>query len=195
MLISDNDLPDFRKVKEGDAVALNDAYQILWGLGEFTCNRRLKGTGVDTGLIVQEATCETLNKLDKLDSWDRLKSMMVVVTKNKAVDAVRKFSAGKRNPGPHLLVLEDLLIHPTLPAYQRPDNTLITKEALMAFKTCTDLLPEKTQKVLVLRYEGGQGQKDISTQLNIPQGTISVLIMRALPMLRDCLSNKGFSPE
>ena len=195
MFIPDNDLPDFRKVKKGDAVALKAAYQILWGLGEFTCNRRLKGTGVDIGLIVQEATCETLNKLNELDSWDRLKRMMVVVTKNKAVDAVRKFRARKRDPGEHLLVLEDLLIHPTLPAYQRPDNTLITKEALMAFKTCTDLLPEKTQKILVLTYEGGQGQKDISIQLNIPQGTIGVLIMRALPMLRECLSNKGFLPE
>ena len=191
----DNDLPDLRKVKQGDAVALNAAYQILWGLGEFTCNRRLKGTGVDIGLIVQDATCETLNKLDELDSWDRLKSMMVVITKNKAVDAQRRFFSGKRGGGAHPLLLEDLLIHPSLPTYQRPDNTLITKEALMAFKTCTDLLPEKTQKVLVLTYEGGQGQKDISTQLNIPQGTIGVLIMRALPLLRECLSNKGLLPE
>lgn len=195
MLISDNDLPDFRKVKEGDPLAQRAAYSVLWGVGENACRRIAEGTGIDIGLIVQDAACETFNKLDKLDSWDHFRRMMAVVTRNKAVDAVRKFSAGKRNPGPHLLVLEDLLIHPTLPAYQRPDNTLITKEALMAFKTCTDLLPEKTQKVLVLRYEGGQGQKDISTQLNIPQGTISVLIMRALPMLRECLSNKGFSPE
>jgi RNA polymerase sigma factor (sigma-70 family) len=195
MLMPDNDLPDLRKVKKGDAIALNAAYQILWGLGEFTCNRRLKGTGIDIGLIVQEATHETLNKLNELDSWDRLKSMMVVVTKNKAVDAVRKFFSGKRGAGAHPLALEDLLNHPSLPKYQRPDNTLITKEALMAINICTDSLPEKKQKVLNLTYEGGLGQRDISKQLNIPQGTVSVLIMRALASLRDCLSKKGYSPK
>ena len=195
MLISDNDLPDFRKVKEGDPLAQRAAYSVLWGVGESACRRIAEGTGIDIGLIVQDAACETFNKACELDSWDHFRRMMAVVTRNKTIDVVRKKGTKKNGEGAHPLVLEDLLIHPSLPEYQRPDNTLITKEALMAFKTCTDLLPEKTQKVLVLRYEGGQGQKDISTQLNIPQGTISVLIMRALPMLRECLSNKGFLPE
>jgi len=200
MLTADNDTPDFKKVKEGDPLAHNFAYAILWGVGDSVCRCRVGRTGIDIELIVQDAACETLGKLDALDSWDSLRKMMVIITKNKLVDAVRRFSAEKRGGGSHPLplqdfLLRDFLIHPSLPTYQQPDNTLVRKEIYMAFIDCSNLLAERAREIMSLRLLNGLGQKDISSQLGIPQGTVGVLIMRSLTMLRDCLNNKGFSPE
>jgi len=205
MLTTDNDTPDFKKVKEGDPLAHKFAYAILWGVGDSVCRCRVGRTGMDIELIVQDAACETLGKLDALGSWDSLRKMMVIITRNKLVDAVRRFSAEKRGGGSHPLPLhplplhplplQDFLIHPSLPTYQQPDNTLIRKEIYMAFIDCSNLLAERAREIMSLRLLNGLGQKDISSQLGIPQGTVGVLIMRSLTMLRDCLNNKGFSPE
>ena len=196
MLISDNDLPDFRKVKEGDPLAQRAAYSVLWGVGESACRRIAEGTGIDIGLIVQDAACETLNKACELDSWDHFRRMMAVVTRNKTIDVVRKKGTKKNGEGAHPLVLEDLLIHPSLPEYQRPDNTLMRKEMYMAILECSKLLPgKKTHDIILLRFLDEEGYADISNQMDIPQGTVGVVIMRSLEFLRDCIRKKGLAPK
>ena len=190
-----DDLPDYKSIQAGLPEAWEQGFKILWGVGHAACRGAIKNcSGVDADLIVSDAVSEVIPKAREVPSWNELKALTARVAWCRAIDAIRRQKAEKKGGG-RVESLDDLLIEPSSPVYQRPDEDLYHAELWRAYRECTNQLNPKAREVVELRLVDQLTQKEITEKLGIPQGTVGVTIMKTLAVIKDCLKARGFNPS
>ena len=147
---------------------------------------------MDKDLVIADAVVEVIEVAAEIPSWTELKKFTARVAWCRAIDAIRKSKAQKYGGG-QLDRLEDLPVEPPSPPFRRPDKELYLKEIRDSYQQCAQGLPEKSRQVMELRLLEQLTQKEISEKLKIPQGTIGVMIMKILQMVRRCFEARGFT--
>jgi RNA polymerase sigma factor (sigma-70 family) len=132
--------------------------------------------------------------LAEVPSWNELKALTARVAWCRAIDAIRKQKAEKKGGG-RVESLDELVIEPSSPVYKRPDEDLYHAELWRAYRECTQQLNPKAREVVELRLVDQLTQKEITDKLGIPQGTVGVMIMKTLAVIKDCLKARGFNPS
>lgn len=189
------ELPDYKKIKKGDETVWNHGYKILWGVAHAACYGALKNCpAVDKDLVIADAVTEVISKVAENRSWDEFKALTARVAYCRAIDAIRKSKAQKYGGG-QLDSLEDILMEPASPRSQSPDEDLYNKEIWRSYQRCAQDLNAKSRKVMELKLLDHFTQREISEKLQIPQGTVGVMIMKIIETVRRCLEVRGIIPR
>lgn len=187
------ELPDYEKIQRGDKAAWSEGYKILWGVAYAVCHGVLRNCpAVDKDLVILDAVEEVIAVAAKIPSWTELKKFTARVARCRAIDAIRKSNA-QRHGGGQLDSLEDTLVELVDFKSPTPDESLYLKEIRDSYQQCAQELPEKSRQLMELRLLEQLTQKKISEKLKIPQGTIGVMIMKILQMVRRCFEARGFT--
>jgi RNA polymerase sigma-70 factor, ECF subfamily len=108
-----------------------------------------------------------------------LRSFLLVVARNKAVDLVRREEARKR-------ATESLLQEAALPSDIAPDDERI--EEREEIRRALAQLSSVQREAIVLAYFGGRTYREVARDLEIPEGTAKTRLRDALVRLRTLLS-------
>lgn len=193
--LEDNaDLPDYKKIQKGDATAWSEGYKVLWGVAYAACHGALRNCpAVDKDLVISDAVEEVIAVVAEIPSWTELKKFTARVAWCRAIDAIRKSKAQKYGGG-QLDSLEDILVELVDCKSPTPDEDLYHYEIWGSYQQCAQELPPKSRQVMELRLLEQFTQKEISEKLQIPQGTVGVMIMKVIQTVRRCLEARGFTP-
>ncbi|MCL2222373.1 MAG: sigma-70 family RNA polymerase sigma factor [Oscillospiraceae bacterium] len=112
----------------------------------------------------------------------KLRSQIVIIVKNKAIDLLR----GEKN------ISEEPIDESDIISYEFDiSEHIISKEAYKELVDCVSLLPEHYKVVFQLRYYHELSNKEIAEMLDEPQRHISVKIHRAKKELKKLLLKEG----
>jgi len=187
------ELPDYEKIQRGDEAAWSEGYKFLWGVAYAACHGALRNCpAADKDLVIADAVEEVIAVAGEIPSWTELKKFTARVAWCRAIDAIRK-SKAQRHGGGQLDSLEDLPVEPPSPQFRQPDNEFYHKEIWDGYRQCTQELNPKSREVMELKHLEHFSQKEISEKLNIPQGTVGVMIMKIIAAVRRCLEARGFT--
>ena len=120
---------------------------------------------------------------------DSLMAYVGKITRNIAVDTVRKRESGKRRCGGTVL-LDELTECLPDPSAADPADDLMLREALESF---LHTLSEEDRAIMLRRYYDGDSAEDIARALGLRAGTVRVRLHRMRACLRNHLESKGIS--
>ena len=120
---------------------------------------------------------------------DSLMAYIGKVTRNIAVNCLRKREASKRKCGGTVLLDE---LSECLPDTDSPDpvDDLTLRDALESFLTA---LPAEDRIIMLRRYYDGDPVEEISRDMGLRAGTVRVRLLRLRERLREHLESNGIS--
>ncbi|OPY62154.1 MAG: RNA polymerase sigma factor SigM [Pelotomaculum sp. PtaU1.Bin065] len=142
----------------------------------------------DNKFIAEEATQETIfkaiNNFDKLKEPDKLESWLKTVAKNTVFDILRKMIKEKTYD---INDFEDTQINPFF--------IVENKEIIEELRQIIRNLEEPYHAIIVLYYCEDMKIKEISSILNISEGTIKSILYRSRDKIKREMIKRGFIEE
>ena len=129
--------------------------------------------------ITQEGFIQAYQHLPTLKDPSRFAGWLTRIIRHKCVDYYR---STKRNRTVSLSVVD----YEDVPAFA--SNPGLTASQIRMIRDNISKLPEKYQRVIIMRFMAGLSTQEISRQLNKRYGTVSVWFHRAYKILRQELS-------
>lgn len=140
--------------------------------------------------VAIEAFTHLFRKMHKIQSTERLPSLMVVITKNCARSHLRKLSATKRgyfNTVPMNSVLEEEILVDD----GNPLESMKNRELFDLLEHIRMELPGRTARFIQEYYLKGLSHRDIAARYGLPVSTVSSRICHGLRTLREALEKKS----
>jgi RNA polymerase sigma-70 factor (ECF subfamily) len=167
-----------RRVARGDSQAFEELYDELspavHGLA-----RRVVRDPARAEDVTQEVFLDVWRKATGFDgTLGRAKTWVMTIAHRRAVDAVRRSEAQKR---------QDHHGAPDEVSHEEPAEKLITTEEHGAVRDCLDTLTELQLESVRLAYFNGYTYGEVATLLDKPLPTIKTRMRDGLIRLRDCL--------
>lgn len=135
-------------------------------------------------------TIETFRNLPR----EEIPSLIVIYTKNTALDYLRKkkrevHAAGIHcdNDGAEKKLDIELDIKDNSP---EPDEIIIDRERAEQIGAYIDSLPEKQRQVMILRYKYGMSEKSIAKAMSMTETAVSSCVNRAKKKLRKMIAEE-----
>ncbi|MDF9408113.1 sigma-70 family RNA polymerase sigma factor [Pelotomaculum isophthalicicum JI] len=139
----------------------------------------------DNKFIAEEAAQETIfkaiNNFDQLKDSGKLESWLKTVARNAVFDLLKKM--GKEKPY-DINDFEDMGINPL--------SIVENEEIIMEIRRIIRSLEEPYHATIVLYYYKDMKIKEISSILNIPEGTIKSILYRVRDKIKREMIKKGF---
>ena len=112
-----------------------------------------------------------------------LKSFLLGVARNKAIDAVRREEAGKR--------ARDSLAAEVEMASAAPSGSeqVVSLEEQQEMRDVLARLSEVQREAIVLAYFGGRTYREVATELGIPEGTAKTRLRDGLTRMRELMTD------
>jgi RNA polymerase sigma-70 factor (ECF subfamily) len=129
--------------------------------------------------IAQEGFVQAYQHLTTLKDPSRFAGWLTRIIRGKCVDHYR---SSKRNRTVSLSVVD----YEDMPAFT--SNPGLTASQIRMIRDKISRLPEKYQRVIIMRFMAGLSTREISRQLNKKYGTVSVWFHRAYKILRQELT-------
>ncbi|MCD6123488.1 MAG: RNA polymerase sigma factor [Spirochaetales bacterium] len=176
--IDDNEL--IRKfLKNNDISAFKD----LLAKHEQSLERLLyvifRGSREDMEDVKQDILIELYLKLKHFRFESSFKTYLYRLARNKAIDAVRKFSRERK----HLLVLKEMLHENS----SDPEEEFLKKEKGQRVLGAVFSLKERDRVLLFLKDVEGFSVVEIAQSMGIPEGTVKSRLHRAREQVADIL--------
>jgi RNA polymerase sigma-70 factor (ECF subfamily) len=149
--------------------------------------RRMIKDEDDIDDLTQETFIKTYNALDKFQHGFSFSSWIYRIASNTCIDFLRKKRFNfvyidqpiNNNEEEQFIEIEDS-------SYQ-PDKEYLINERKNILKNAIDTLPENYREIIKMRHEDELDYKEISTQLDIPLGTVKAHLFRARKLLLNAL--------
>jgi RNA polymerase sigma-70 factor (ECF subfamily) len=129
--------------------------------------------------IVQEAFIRFYEKNMEFPSVDEAKYWLIRVTKNLAINVVKRKSREKA-------MVDKIKKVPKTPV-QNGEDVLIDVETKEMVRAAVEKLPEKLKSVLILKEYADLNYKQIGTVLHITESNVKVRVHRARKMIETML--------
>ena len=131
--------------------------------------------------VVQRIAEELARRFDEYDSERPFVGWALWIAKSRVIDFYRKQGRNQ------LVFSNDLL--------QRLSETIVEQAATRnrrreALETCLDGLPEKSRRLLDMRYVDDLSAADIAKSVRSTSGSVRVLLTRARSALADCVKRR-----
>ena len=184
--------PDLAKLQKGDAAEWRLAFDWLYPTALAVARNKIGGMHPgeveDVALTAIEVV---INKAPDVQEVGELKKLLAAITHNKAVDLIRKLPA------------------PTMPAtgedeadlpFDPPDSTspldeLDHQELAGLIGKCLSELQEKCQQMLRGAFIEQLKHKELAEKLDMPIGSVGVIISRCLKKMAEIAKNSGIQEE
>lgn len=176
----DDDKQLLDRIAAGDQKALEAFYQrhsnAVYQFAYKTLNN-----GVDASEVLNDVMMEIWKKAGTYQGKSAVKTWLLSITHNKAVDAVRKKARHDGNDSMEQEPADDS---------DSCDMTQLTMSAENAsnVKHCIGKLSDSHRQVVYLTFFEGLSYTDISGVLEIPSGTVKTRMLHAKKQLMNCLS-------
>jgi RNA polymerase sigma factor (sigma-70 family) len=132
--------------------------------------------------IAQESLLKAYSQLRSLRDPGRFAGWLSRITLQQCIDAVRK-RAKHRSPAAESVEPADL---ETVAAYS--PNPGLTESQIQSVRQTVTRLPEKLQRLIIMRFTTGLSAVQIAEQLGKRPGTVRVYLHRAYEILRQDLA-------
>ena len=162
----------------GDKESFNGLVDRYWPMAVALCISRISNV-TEAEDIAQEGFIQAYRLLATLKDPGRFAGWLTQILRTKCIDYYRSAS---RTGTLSLSGMDP----PDIPAYA--SNPGLTAAQIKLIRNKISTMPEKYQRVIIMRFMAGLSTQEISRQLNKKYGTVSVWFHRAYKMLREELS-------
>jgi len=131
--------------------------------------------------VVQKIAQELARRFDEYDSDRPFIGWALWIAKSRVIDFYR--SQGRNQ----LVLSHDLLQRLSESITEQADRRDLRREALEA---CLDTLPEKSRRLLDLRYVDDLSATEMAKRIGSTTGAVRVLVSRARSALADCVARR-----
>ena len=178
------ELPSIEWLQTGDSRAWDAAFPSLWPLAWSAANRRLShfSPGIVEDIAI-EAIREAAEQVDqrRVESYEMLRRLTVVIANRRALDHIRRMSALQRAAQ----ATEPLEGHEDLPTNTPGPFDRLDSVDLARFLTdLADNLPPNQRLLLKGFYLEGLRQAELAEKYSMPIGTIGATLSRALEAIQ-----------
>jgi RNA polymerase sigma-70 factor (ECF subfamily) len=133
--------------------------------------------------LTQEAFIKAFNSLASFNDEFAFSTWLYKIATNNCIDHLRKrklktFSIDKPidgHDGEQGFEIPD--------ATYQPDSDILQSQQSRTIQSAIDSLPDKYQRVIVMRHQEEKSYEEIAEELNLPLGTVKAHIFRAREML------------
>ena len=157
-----------------------------WGLDVYRYCRKMLGNDADAEDLMQTVFMQAIEDHAMFRSETSPRFWLLKIARNRCLDRLRVV---RRRPAE----VEEEVGHEVASDDTSLDEALAGSEAATALGGCLDALPPQVRAVMVLRYHDHLSYEQISKVTKDGEGALRIRVMRALPVLRDCLEKKGIS--
>ncbi len=169
------------RVALGDAAAFEALYDEL-SSAVFGLARRVVRDPTRAEDVTQEVFLEVWRKAARFDSsLGKAKTWVMTIAHRRAVDAVRRSEAQKR---------QDHHGAPDEVSHDEPADSVIVAEEHGSVRECLDTLTDLQLESVRLAYFNGYTYNEVATLLKRPLPTIKTRMRDGLIRLRDCLEGQ-----
>jgi RNA polymerase sigma-70 factor (ECF subfamily) len=162
----------------GDKESFNGLVDRYWPMAVALCISRISNV-TEAEDIAQEGFVQAYRLLATLKDPDRFAGWLTQILRTKCIDYYRSASKAAA-------VSLSGIDPEKVPAYA--SNPGLTAAQINLIRNKISKMPEKYQRVIIMRFMAGLSTREISRQLNKNYGTVSVWFHRAYKMLRQELS-------
>ena len=159
---------------QGNKESFNRLVDRYWPMAMALCISRISNVP-DAEDIAQEGFIQAYQHLPTLKDPSRFAGWLTRIIQKKCVDYYR---SSKKNRAVSLSVVDCV----DVPAFA--SNPGLTASQIKMIRDNISKLPEKYQRVIIMRFMAGLSTQEISRQLNKRYGTVSVWFHRAYKILR-----------
>ncbi|MGB3542200.1 sigma-70 family RNA polymerase sigma factor [Rubrivirga sp.] len=146
--------------------------------------------GAQVDDLVQEAFVKAFKSIERYNPDYAFSTWLYRIATNHSIDYIRKkklptFSIDKP------VQTRDGQLQVELPdTTYRPDRDVVTGERNAILSAAIDALPDKYNKVIVMRHQQELSYDEIAEQLDLPLGTVKAHIFRARALLNKALRDR-----
>lgn len=182
--LSDEELVEL--VSEGETAAFEALYEKYSG-ATYALAVRMLGDAGAAEEVVQDAFVSMWKKSETYDaSQGKLYTWLLRITRNRAIDEIRKKSSPTRAAANQRRLYEETRNVPGPPGETGAEAAYLS-EIRGFVREAMDELPKEQRQVVELSYLGGLSQREISEKTGIPLGTVKTRMRLALKKLRHSL--------
>lgn len=136
----------------------------------------------------QRAFLEACRDLPRFERRSSLYTWLCRIATNRCLDALRSHRSQRAH------IDDDAEIEAASADRKRaPDAVLERDRLLAALVACLDELPEAMRETVILRFQNDDlSYEDMAMVLHAKAATLNQRVVRALPLLADCLQSKGW---
>lgn len=139
--------------------------------------------GAEADDVAQESFLKAYSQLHRLRHPARFAGWLVRITSQECTNAVRRSIRHRTALARHVMRSEELA---TMPAYS--SNPGLSEGQIRFVRQTVSALPEKFQRLIVMRFVSGLSAVQIAEQLGQRPGTVRVWLHRAYTLLRKDLT-------
>ena len=137
--------------------------------------------------VAIEAVVEVIDYVQKVNSFEECKRLVVTISKNRLLDRFRSKATVKHGAGQVESLEQQEGIEAVDAAQPRPDALVLLGENAMILKRALLAVPEQYRRVVEEFYLKGLTQQEIADQLGLKLGSIGVYLDRGLKALKQNL--------
>ena len=179
---------EIEQLKSGDRLAWNRAWEILYAISiSVCCSTASTLNHQDHEDVAVEAINEVVDYIERVNSFEECKKLVVTISKNRLLDRFRHRSAQKRDGSLTDSLEEKEGFDPKDESQERPDVVAIKGERALMLKEGLKQIPEQYRKVVEDFYLKGLKQQEIADKYGLAIGSIGNYLQRGLEALHDIL--------
>ncbi len=173
------------RLPRGDAIALATLYDRFGGL-VFSTARRVLGEGDTAADVTQEVFLMLWRTPERFSpARGRFLSWLLTVSRNRAIDEVRRRGRLRRHLRHQAQHMEDLT-----GGGEDPGRVVEVQEQQRKVRDSLLAIPPEQRQAIELAYFGGLTQREIADHLGEPLGTIKTRIRLGMQKLRAVLAQE-----
>lgn len=180
---NENDLNLLAAIAKGDQQAMETFYRQYSSVVYQFAFKSLQN-GPDSAEVMNEVMMEVWRKAGTFKGGSKVRTWLLAVTHNKAVDAVRRNA--RHYGGEELDEAEQVA-----PQCRLEDSMTTARDAKLV-QHCLKRLKSIHRQVVYLAFFEGLPYPEITRILNIPHGTVKTRMLHAKKLLQQCLAGLAF---
>lgn len=179
---------EIEQLKAGDRLAWNRAWEILYTISlSVCCSTASTLNHHDHEDVAVEAITEVVGYIEKVNSFEECKKLVVTISKNRLLDRFRSIATTKHGGGNVDSLDQKEGFDAVDPNQERPDVVAIKGERALMLMGGLKQIPEQYRKVVEDFYLKGLKQQEIADKHGLKIGTIGVYLQRGLEALHEIL--------
>jgi RNA polymerase sigma-70 factor (ECF subfamily) len=172
------------QLKSGDRLAWNRAFEVLYAISLSVCVSFAPNLNhQEHEDVAVEAISEVADYVERLQSFEECKKLIVTISKNRLLDRFRSMGAAKRGAGRVESLEQNEGFETVDPSQIQPDAEVLIAENAMILRRALLEVPEQYRKVVEEFYLRGLTQQEIADKHGLKIGSIGVYLDRGLKAL------------